>query len=72
MSTDNKSVLYRGMRPEIREAIKRQAAARGMTQADLMGRLIQLLGAAQDYARGEDDRDMATILTDLGLESQGI
>jgi len=66
------NVLFRGMRPEVREAIKRQAAARGIKQADLIARLYQLFVAAQDYARGEHDRDMNAILTALGLESQGI
>tara|TARA_Y100000310_G_scaffold50965_3_gene47060 strand:- start:495 stop:707 length:213 start_codon:yes stop_codon:yes gene_type:complete len=67
-----KDILVRGLRPEVQEAFRRQAAARGVTQAYLMASLIQLLGAAQDYARGEDDRSMGDILTDLGLESQGI
>ena len=76
MSTvDSKPFSARGMRPEVREAIKRQAAARGLTQADLMGRLIQLLGAAQDYARGEDDNggtDAMTTIAELKFKPHAV
>lgn len=59
-----------GMAPRSHEAIKRQSAARGITQARFLESLLDLLGHAQILA--ETDGAILDVLESLGLERQGL
>jgi hypothetical protein len=73
MTTDKKDFRAPGMDPAVHEAIKLQAAARGWTQAKLIGQLIKLLADVQDYDYDDEgDQQIQNILVGLGLERQGL